>query len=263
MSKKLKILAAKIFHAAILTGVLFGNTANAGIPVIDGTNLSENVISAMEEVAQTIKQIEQYATQVQQYQTQLQQYENMLQNTMQPAANIWQAANSTMNKLNGMTNTISGLENKYGNLQTYISKFQSAGSYQQNPCFNGGGCNQAQISSVLNSQAAGSQAQIAASAASLESLQQQQANLEADAANLEQIQGAAQGATGQMQALGYANQLAAAESNQLMQIRSLLIAQQNVLTTRAQAQADLEAQQAAAGAQFRRSGFVPSPVGNW
>ena len=33
--------------------------ANAGIPVIDGTNLTQNVMSAMEAVAQTLKQIEQ------------------------------------------------------------------------------------------------------------------------------------------------------------------------------------------------------------
>jgi len=260
----MKILAAKIFQLLILLCVFLGNTANAGIPVIDGTNLSENVISAMEDVAQTIKQIEQYATQVQQYQTQLQQYENMLQNTMQPAANIWQAANSTMNKLNGMTNTISGLENKYGNLQTYISKFQSAGTYRQNPCYNSAGCSQAQLANLRSSQFDASQAQLDADSASLQSLEQQQTNLQADAANLEQLQGAAQGATGQMQALGYANQLAAAESNQLMQIRSLLIAQQNVLTTRAQAQADLEAQQAASSEQMHdTTSFVKTnnPIG--
>jgi P-type conjugative transfer protein TrbJ len=49
-----------------------------------------------------------------------------------------------------------------------------------------------------------------------------------------------------VEAIGYANQLASQQANQLLQIRGLLIAQQNAVTTRMQAQADLEAQQQAA-----------------
>jgi P-type conjugative transfer protein TrbJ len=56
-----------------------------------------------------------------------------------------------------------------------------------------------------------------------------------------------------MQAIGYANQLASQQANQLLQIRGLLIAQQNAVATQIQAQADLEAQQQAAGATSRES----------
>ena len=56
-------------------------TVRAGIPVIDASNLSQTVMTAIESVAQTLKQIEQY-------QTQLQQFENQLQNTVAPAAYI-------------------------------------------------------------------------------------------------------------------------------------------------------------------------------
>ena len=48
----------------------------AGIPVIDSTNLSQNTLSATEEIAQTLKQFQQYSTQLSQYSTQLQQYSN-------------------------------------------------------------------------------------------------------------------------------------------------------------------------------------------
>jgi entry exclusion lipoprotein TrbK len=41
-----------------------------------------------------------------------------------------------------------------------------------------------------------------------------------------------------MQAIQYANQLASQQANQLLQIRGLLIAQQNALATRLQAEAD-------------------------
>jgi P-type conjugative transfer protein TrbJ len=62
--------------------------------------------------------------------------------------------------------------------------------------------------------------------------------LKADARQLERLQSAAQGANGQMQAIGYANQLASQQANQLLQIRGLLIAQQNAMATKMQADAD-------------------------
>ena len=51
-----------------------------------------------------------------------------------------------------------------------------------------------------------------------------------------------QSADGQLAAIGYANQLASNQSNQLLQIRSLLIAQQNAVASQMQAEADREAQ---------------------
>ena len=86
----------------------------------------------------------------------------------------------------------------------------------------------------------------------------------ARATQLQRLQTQAQGATGQMQAIGYANQLASNQANQLLQIRSLLLAQQNALATRAQADADREAQQAAARATSteKRIDRTTSPT-NW
>ena len=83
--KHVRFLAAKTALAAALAGSIIITPVQAGIPVIDGGNLVQNVMTAIESVAQTLKQIEQY-------QTQLQQYENMLQNTMAPAAYIWDQA---------------------------------------------------------------------------------------------------------------------------------------------------------------------------
>ncbi|HNG62628.1 MAG TPA: hypothetical protein PLK54_02690 [Ferruginibacter sp.] len=80
---------------------------------------------------------------------------------------------------------------------------------------------------------------------------------------LEQLQARAQGASGQMQALGYANQLASQQANQLLQIRALLIAQQNAVTTRMQAEADKEAVQQAASEQLRSGTFQASPSRTW
>ena len=79
---KPKFFAAQAALVAALTAGGFSMPAHSGIPVIDTANLSQNMMTALEEVAQTLKQIEEYATQ-------LQQYENMLQNTLAPAAYIW------------------------------------------------------------------------------------------------------------------------------------------------------------------------------
>ncbi len=56
--------------------------AFAGIPVVDGVNLSQTTVSAIQNVAAVTKQIEQYKTQLQQYQI-------MLRNSAAPADYIW------------------------------------------------------------------------------------------------------------------------------------------------------------------------------
>jgi P-type conjugative transfer protein TrbJ len=70
----------------------------------------------------------------------------------------------------------------------------------------------------------------------------QQDTLLADADALAGLQRQATNAKGQMQAIQAANQLAGAQTNQLLQIRSLLIAQQSAQATKSQVSADREAQ---------------------
>ncbi|MGP9552002.1 P-type conjugative transfer protein TrbJ [Halomonas sp. AOP42-D1-22] len=132
-----RILAAKIPVAVMSLALTASMPAQAGIPVVDGTNLQQNVMTAMESVSQTLKQIEQY-------QTQLQQYENQLQNTMAPAAYIWDRAQSTINDLIQATNTLQHYQNQLGSLDAYLGKFQDVAYYRSSPCFNGGGCTDAE-----------------------------------------------------------------------------------------------------------------------
>jgi P-type conjugative transfer protein TrbJ len=87
--------------------------------------------------------------------------------------------------------------------------------------------------------------------------------MEADARQLQRLQAGAQGANGQMQAIGYANQLASQQANQLLQIRALLIAQQNIIATRYQAQADREALARASDAVVLESTYRPSHDRGW
>lgn len=254
-----KILAAKIAMLLFLASPGVMITAGAAVPVIDSSNLSQNVVTAIENVAHTLKQIEQYRTQ-------LQQYENMIQNTAAPAAYIWDRATATMNQLRGAIDTLSYYKNNLGSIDAYLGKFKDASSYRNSPCFSASGCSQAQWDAMMEAQRLGSEAQKKSTDALFRGLDRQQDAIESDANQLQQLQTAAQGATGQMQAIGFANQLASQQANQLLQIRALLLAQQNVIATRYQALADQEARQQAAHEAFsenRGPSTLPSAPRGW
>jgi P-type conjugative transfer protein TrbJ len=73
VSSQRGILAAKKALIVPFVASVMALPVKAGIPVIDGTNVVQTTISAVNNVQAVTKQI-------QQYQTQLQQYENMLKN---------------------------------------------------------------------------------------------------------------------------------------------------------------------------------------
>lgn len=254
---KQRRLAAKTALAAALTAGALSMPAGAtGIPVIDGANLSQNLVTAIEEVAQTLKQIEEYSTQ-------LQQYENQLQNTLAPAAYIWDQAQSTINGLMSATDTLNYYKAKLGSIDTYLGKFQDVNYYKSSPCFTTAGCSPAEWAAIKQVQQLASESQKKANDALVKGLDQQQTNLRNDASTLQRLQSAAQGANGQMQALGYANQLASQQANQLLQLRGLLIAQQNAAAAHQRAEADREAQQLAASAQLRSGTYRASAERVW
>lgn len=246
------ILAAKMAALAFSVALITPVPVQAGIPVVDSTNLAQNTMSAMEAVAQTLKQI-------QQYQTQLQQYENQLQNTMAPAAYIWDQAQATINDLVQATNTLQHYKNQLGSLDAYLGKFQDVAYYRGSPCFNSsGGCTPSEQAAMEENRRLASESQKKANDALFKGLEQQQDNLQTDARQLQRLQSAAQGADGQLAAIGYANQLASNQANQLLQIRSLLIAQQNAEATQRAAEIDAHARGEAREKQLRTWSYQPS-----
>lgn len=254
----IKILAAK--KTALAIALIAGTItvpAQAGIPVIDAGNLTQNVMTAIESVAQTLKQIEQY-------QTQLQQYENQLQNTMAPADYIWDQAQTTINRLIAAQSTLAYYEIQLGSLDRYLEKFQDVAYYRSSPCFNGSaGCTPAEQAAMAENRRLASESQKKANDALFQTISDQQSALKDDARNLERLQGAAQGAEGQLQAIGYANQLASNQANQLLQIRTMLTAQQNAEAARIAAELDAEARGDARAEQMRSWTFRQSPADNY
>ncbi|WP_436410227.1 P-type conjugative transfer protein TrbJ [Pseudomonas citronellolis] len=258
--KPMHLLNAAI---ALSAGIGFALPTQAGIPVIDGANLSNNVVTAFESAAQTVKQIEEYATQVQQYQTQLEQYENMIQNTAAPAAYIWDQANATINKLMAAQDMLNYYTNQAGSLESYLSKFQDASFYKSSPCFRGGGCTEADREELEKHQEMTSESQKNANDALFKSISQQQENLKADARQLEDLQQAATTADGQVKAIQYANQLASQQTNQLLQLRSLLLAEQSANANREAAELDEKSRGQAQEKKLTTWDYKKSPEDNY
>jgi P-type conjugative transfer protein TrbJ len=203
-------------------------TSPGGIPVIDYSNLVQNTTTALKQVAA-------YAQQVQQYQLQLAQYANQVKNTVAPVAQVWQAAQGTMNSVMGTVNMFQGGQSQ---LQGYLNQFQNVNYW---------------LSAGPNSytyQTAGSIAQKQANDALVKGIAAQQAQIQKDAATLQQLQSQASTADGQMKALYAANQLAALQQEQLLQIRELLLQEQQALVARNQTLANDEAMREAATKKF-------------
>ncbi|MEN5023232.1 P-type conjugative transfer protein TrbJ [Pantoea agglomerans] len=251
------VLAAKKALLASLLASIITVPAKAGIPTIDVANITQTTVSAINNVQAVAKQI-------QQYQTQLQQYQNMLQNTVAPAAYVWDQAQSTINKLYQAQDTLNYYKNQTGSIDAYLKRYQDVSFYRSSPCFKASmTCSDSELQALHDADQNNSEAIKRANDASLKTIDQQQDTLRTDASNLASLQSQASNATGQMQAIQAANQLASAQANQLLQIRSLLVSQQNAATTLAQVQADKEAQQAAASANFRAGTYTKSPAKSW
>ena len=197
------------------------------MPVIDYSNLTQNITTALHQVSA-------YAQQVQQYQLQLQQYANQVRNTAAPVAQVWQAAQQTMNGVMGTA----GMFQNGSALQSYLNQFQNVNYWLSAPPGN------------YTYQTAGSVAQKQANDALVKGIVAQQQQIQKDAATLEQLQSQASTADGQMKALMAANQLAALQQEQLLQIRALLVQEQQALAARGQTLANDEAMREAATQKF-------------
>jgi P-type conjugative transfer protein TrbJ len=226
--------------ALVLVAALTTTSPGTGIPVIDFSNLTQNVVTALHQVSA-------YAQQVQQYQLQLQQYANQLRNTVAPVAQVWQAAQGTMNSVLGTVNMFQG----GSQLQGYLSQYQDVNYWLSAP------------PSSYTYQTAGSIAQKQANDAMVKGIVQQEAQIRADAANLERLQSQAGSADGQMKALMAANQLAALQQEQLLQIRALLVQEQQALAARNATLANDEAMREAATKQFYNGPIITINHTGW
>ena len=180
------------------------------------------------------------AKQVQQYETQVQQYQNMLQNTAAPLTNIYRQTTADISGAQTLLDGVTRLVPAGQSVTQYLSQFTGGGGVTSNTdfCATQGLCTPQQFAAAKAAQGAAAQAR---DAALVSGGQTQLASLQSQATDLQTIGQASQGATGQMQALGYSNQIATVGAGANLQVASLL-------TQRMQQEAAdrLAAQQAAA-----------------
>ncbi|CZP95789.1 conjugal transfer protein TrbJ [Legionella pneumophila] len=229
----------------------------SGAPVFDVANWIQNA-------KMITTQLSEYKTQVDQYKNQVNQYQNMLANTKSLTSFEWDNANSVINNLLESTDTIDYYKQEAGSLQGYLDRFQSQEYYQKTACFNGSGqCSAEELRKIKQARLSASVAEKRANDAMLKGIDKQQQSLKTDSAKLRTLQSQAQSAEGQKQALQAASQLASQQNHQLMQIRGLLMAQQNAQAVKDAAAADKEAIQSAGDERFRAGSYNKSSGKKW
>lgn len=254
---------------ALVVGLSGGSTGAwaTGIPVVDGANLTQNVMTVIEEITQTATQLEEYATQIQQYTVQLEQLENMVKNTavIQAANKIFNAANKAMNKYNELSNTLIMYEQRLGNLDAYLEKYKDINTYRNggNGCLGSGQCTPAMWEELQERIRFMSEAEKDANEAVLKGNKQAATDIAADAKTLEDLQTAVHSAQGQVQVAQANGQVMAANVDQLLKLRAQLVAQSNAQAIRDQGEVDRKAREAEAGAQLRGGSFDTGKAKSW
>jgi P-type conjugative transfer protein TrbJ len=204
-----KFLAAKAALAMALWPPGDDGAAQAGIPVIDGGNLVQNVMTAIESWRRRSSKSSSTGRSCSSTKT-------CCRNTLAPAAYIWDQAQSTINGLMNAINTLNYYKNQLGSIDNYLGKFQDVAYYRSSPCFNSlAGARPPSGPRWSKTAASRARAQKKANDALFKGLDSSRTRPASDARQLQRLQSAAQGATGQMQAIGYANQLASQQANQL------------------------------------------------
>jgi type IV secretion system protein TrbJ len=180
------------------------------LPVIDYTAIGESI-------KQGLEQIRQYTTEVAQLEQQINMYKNMvLQATgIAEAAQIWQDVQRTYGQVTATINGIQGYANNSRDINYWISSATAAGATQYN-------------------QSAGywSTAQKTANNQLVQSISQQQTQLNTDAAMLQRLQTSAGSTVGMKQSLDVANEMSSLMQSQLMAIRKLMLSEQQAVAAR-------------------------------
>jgi type IV secretion system protein TrbJ len=231
--------------------------------VYDPSNFAQNITSAISEVTQELKQVKQYTTQLRELMVAKQQLDDMVQNTKQLTHFNWDDAQDTLSQLLGMTDTIDQYKSQLGSFDSFLGKFQTIDYYRDIPCIGTNDCTASDLDKLSEIDGLGSDARKKANDALLRSVDLQQQTLKKDSEHLRELQRDAQSSTGRLQALQAGNELASEQTNQLLQIRELLVAQQNALAIQMAVQNDKEARAITLKEKFKSGKYNFSKSKAW
>ena len=167
--------------------------------------LTQQITSATQNIASVLKQVDQYALQMQQYKNQLLQYAQQMKDAALPVAQIYGQVQKTMGDMMNLVNQAQG-----GQMLAYLQQYRDLNGWlQSNGYYNPNTIQQGYALMKSTNDTA------------LQMAQAQRAALLSDAQRFQTLQGAAGNADGADKLLSYANQIAAEQTQQLMQMRAL------------------------------------------
>ncbi|WP_342221515.1 P-type conjugative transfer protein TrbJ [Candidatus Fukatsuia endosymbiont of Tuberolachnus salignus] len=243
----------------VLTMIIAGLMSQQVVawPVFDVPHTAVSGANALTTAGTKLEQGLHYMKQVNHYRQQINHYKEMVEKL---SSYNWDDPLASTEKLLQAQNTLNDYKRKLGGLEQYLLQYKDLKGHLSSPCFTSGGCTDSQRQELLKAQDNASEVQKLAYDAVLTGIDQQQKSLQKDSGQLTKLQSQVESAKSQMQAAQAASQLASAQANQLLQIRGLLMAQQNAEATRAQVIADSEAQAMASSRQLRNSSNISSPT---
>ncbi|MFU8797900.1 MAG: conjugal transfer protein TrbJ [Gammaproteobacteria bacterium] len=223
----------------LFIGFLFSVSANAAMPVFDAANLINT--------AATVTKLQD-------------QFKQMEANIKSLDGYNFDAVTTNIDALIGDIDTLQYFKARHGSINNYLAKFNDM-KYYKDKCFSNKGCSPDEWKAI---QLLAFEAQKKANDAMLKNVDRQQTELKKDSSQLATLQNSTRSAAGHMQAIQNTNQLASYQSHQMLQIRGLLVAQQNAEATRAHAEANRKSLEAAADEKFLTTSFKPTPSPrNW
>ena len=167
--------------------------------------LQQQATSATQNVASVLKQVDQYALQMQQYRQQLLQYTQQMKDAALPVSQIWGQTQKTMNDMMNLVNQAQG-----GQMLAYLQQYKDLNGWLSNNGYYN-----------PNTIQQGYALQKRTNDTALQMAQAQRQALLSDAQQFQALQSAAGSADGADKLLAYANQIAAEQTQQLMQMRAL------------------------------------------
>lgn len=195
---------------------LTAGQADAGIPVIDGANLTQNIVTALQTTASYMNAVQQYATQLRQYQTQL-------ENMVEPELQVWQDMNGMNSQFQYTMQDLNSTFAQIGDPQQYANYFQTAVQMQSSPCYAGGQCAPADLSGIVKNMIAASGNTTTTLQNNLKDARKQATGVNNDAASLSTIQTSVQQSSGNEADLKNIAQLLALQNEQTLAMRTMMI----------------------------------------
>lgn len=234
--------------------------ARAQWVVTDPTNLVQSIISAIQDVNAVLKQIEQYKTQLDQYTAQL-------RDIAAPAVWTWDLVEDTVATAQSVSETFGDRRQLLKDVHASLKQLGDPDYYRNSPCYGRsgvdrtlkGGCG-AILEAFRAQQEESVQTQYEANEVLFKALDKQHESMQKRLERTQKLIKNSQDAKGQLQAVQATNQLASAQIAELMEIRSLLITQQNLQVEAKRQELAQQAAGQAATASFFSGEHKPTPA---